>query len=47
MYYWKTLDLANLMDLSKIYLLHQDNSRFQSGLGDTEEISLEVDSVRG
>lgn len=42
----ETLYTTSLMDSDKIYLLHQDIDFFQSGLGDTGEISLEVGSGR-
>lgn len=43
----ETLYTTSLRDLDKIYLLHQDTDFFQSGLGDIQEISLEVDSGHG
>lgn len=44
---WEILYTTSLKDLDKIYLLHQDTDFFQSGLGDTGEISLEVGSEHG
>lgn len=43
----ETLYTTSLRDLDKIYLLHQDTDFFQSGLGDIQEISLEVGSGHG
>lgn len=43
----ETLYLASLRDSDRIYLLRQGTDFFQSGLGDTGEISLEVGSGRG
>lgn len=43
----ETLYIASLRDLGRIYLLHQGTDSFQSGLGDTGEISWEVGSGHG
>lgn len=47
MNHFETLYTTTLRDLDKIYLLQQDNHFFQSGLGDTGEISLEVGDGHG
>lgn len=47
MNHFETPYTTTLRDLDKIYLLQQDNQFFQSGLGDTGEISLEVGSGHG
>lgn len=41
---YEILYTASLRDFDKIYLLHQDTDFFQSGRGDTGEISLELGS---
>ena len=43
----ETLHTTSLRDFDKIDLLRQDTDFFQSGLGDIEEISLEVGSEHG
>lgn len=45
--HFETLYTASLRDLDKIYRLHQGTDFFQSGLGGTGEISLEVGSEHG
>lgn len=47
MNHFETLYTTTLRDLDKKYLLQQDNHFFQSGLGDTGEISLEVGDGHG
>lgn len=39
--------MKNITKYKIIYLLHQDTDFFQSGLGDIQEISLEVGSGHG
>lgn len=43
----ETHSVTILRDLSKTYLLHQDNDFFQLGLGGTGEISWEEGSEHG
>lgn len=43
----ETLYLTTLRDSGKMCQLHHDSGSHQSGLGDTEEISLEVDGGHG
>lgn len=47
MNHFETPYTATLRDLDKTYLLQLDNQFFQSGLGDTGEISLEAGSGHG
>lgn len=47
MNHFETPYTTTLRDLDKTYLLQLDNQFFQSGLGDTGEISLEVGSGHG